>query len=152
MGLDMYLYKKTYIRNHEIYKPENRDAVFVTTGGVLNKKIKPERIKYIVEEIGYWRKSNHIHRWFVENVQKNVDDCRAYYVGRELLEKLLEDCKQVKANPTLAETTIPTQSGFFFGGTDYDEWYFKDIDDTIQILEEALSDKEAYDFEYYSSW
>ena len=152
MGLDMYLYKKNYIRNHEMYKPENRDEVIVITGGEVNKKIKPKRVTYVVEEIGYWRKANHIHRWFVENVQDGNDDCKDYYVSRELLENLLEDCKQVKSDPTLAETLLPTQSGFFFGGTDYDEYYYKDIEDTIQILEEALSDEYADNFEYSSSW
>lgn len=152
MGLDMYLYKKNYIKNHEMYKPEYRDEVIVITGGEVNKKIKPKRVTYVVEEIGYWRKANHIHRWFIENVQDGKDDCRDYYVSRELLESLLEDCKQVKSDPTLAETLLPTQSGFFFGGTNYDEWYYQDIDDTIGILEEALSDEDADSFEYGSSW
>lgn len=152
MGLDMYLYKKNYIKNHEMYKPEHRDEVIVITGGEVNKKIKPKRVTYVVEEIGYWRKANHIHRWFVENVQDGKDDCKDYYVSRKLLESLLEDCRRVKSDPTLAETLIPTQSGFFFGGTDYDDWYYQHIDDTIEILEEALSDEDADDFEYGASW
>lgn len=152
MGLDMCLYRKHYIRNHEMYKPENRDAVTVITGGEVNKKIKPERITYVVEEVGYWRKANHIHKWFVDKVQGGVDNCGSYYVDRETLENLLEDCKQVKSNHALAEVYLPTQSGFFFGGTDYDEYYYRDIEDTIKILEGILEDKDADEFEYSSSW
>ena len=31
--------------------------------------------KYIAEQIGYWRKANAIHQWFVDNVQDGEDDC-----------------------------------------------------------------------------
>ena len=41
-------------------------------------------------------------------------------------------------------------SGFFFGGTDYDEWYYNDIENTIKILESALEDGD--EFYYSSSW
>ena len=97
-------------------------------------------------------KSYQIHQWFVDNVQQGEDDCGNYYVGRETLEELLEICKKVKEDNSLAEKLLPTQSGFFFGGTEYDEWYFQDIDNTIEILEECLKDKSADEFEYHSSW
>jgi uncharacterized protein YneR len=152
MGLDMYLYKKNYIRQGDFYKPEFVNEVTVKTGGEIDKYIKPERITYVVEEIGYWRKANQIHRWFVENVQRGTDDCGSYWVSRETLETLLEVCKKVKEDNSLAEELLPSASGFFFGGTDYDEWYFKDIDNTIAIIEDCLSDKSADSFEYSSSW
>ena len=28
-----------------------------------------------------------------------------------------------------AEANLPTQAGFFFGSTEYDEWYFNDVKD-----------------------
>jgi hypothetical protein len=54
----------------------------------------------------------------------------------------------------LAESQLPTQAGFFFGGTEYDESYFEGIQDTINILQKVL---EETDFEesvitYRSSW
>lgn len=152
MGLDMYLYKKTYIRQGDFYKPESVNEVIVKTGGEIDKKIDPKKVKYVVEEAGYWRKANQIHRWFVENVQRGTDDCGSYWVSREKLEELLDLCKRVKEDNSLADELLPSTSGFFFGGTEYDEWYFNDIDNTIQIIEECLSDEEADDFEYHSSW
>jgi len=152
MGLDMYLYKKNYMRTDEFYKPEYRNEVVVKTGGEIDTKIKPERIRYIVEEVGYWRKANQIHRWFVENVQNGIDECQSSYVSRESLEELLELCKQVRDDNSKAEELLPSASGFFFGGTEYDEWYFNDIDNTIKIIEECLADEGADDFEYSSSW
>lgn len=150
MGLDMYLSKRTYVRNWEHQKPEERHEVVVTKGGQPTK-INPNKVTYIIEEAGYWRKANQIHRWFVENVQNGVDNCGEYYVGGSDLRKLLELCKQVEADTSLAESLLPSASGFFFGGTEYDEWYFNDISNTIQILEEALED-EMGDYYYSSSW
>jgi hypothetical protein len=58
------------------------------------------------------------------------------------------------ANPDIAEALLPTQGGFFFGSTSYDQWYMEDIIDTIDILTKAL---ETTDFDtemivYTSSW
>ena len=152
MGLDMYLYKKNYIWSGDWIKPEMKQEVVVKKGGEVDNSIKPERVKYVVEEVGYWRKANQIHQWFVDNVQNGIDECQSSYASRERLEELLGICKKIKEDNSLAETLLPTQSGFFFGGTEYDEWYFNDIDSTINILEECLSDEDADDFEYRASW
>lgn len=152
MGLDMYLYKKNFIWSGDWVKPEHKQEVLVKKGGELDTKIKPERVKYVVEEIGYWRKANHIHNWFVENVQNGIDECQESWVSREHLETLLAKCKEVLENRGTAESSLPTQSGFFFGSTDYDEYYFGDIERTVEIIEEALSDETADDFTYRASW
>jgi hypothetical protein len=68
------------------------------------------------------------------------------------LKELLTVCKQVEADHSLAESLLPAASGFFFGGTDYDEWYYNDIQNTIKILEEALAEDSSSDFYYSSSW
>ena len=109
----------------------------------------------IREEVGYWRKANAIHRWFVDNVQNGIDDC-CYHreVTREDLEELMDTCHEVLCNPDIAEYRLPTQGGFFFGSTDYDEWYMKDVENTIDIITQVL---ETTDFEkemlfYVSSW
>ena len=150
MGLDMYLEKRTYVKQWDHQSAEEKHEVVVTKGGQPTK-IDPKKVKYIIEEAGYWRKANQIHRWFVENVQDGIDNCGDYYVGSEKLTELLELCKKVEADHSLAEELLPSASGFFFGGTEYDEWYFEDIKNTIAILEEALADKHG-DYYYSSSW
>ena len=108
----------------------------------------------IEEEVAYWRKANAIHNWFVENVQAGVDDCGCYKVSKNQLEELLSKCRLVNENPTNAYEYLPTVDGFFFGSTTYDEWYLKDIKNTIQsltkILEETDFDKQM--IVYRSSW
>ena len=130
---------------------DKRQRVIVKTGRFVDKKIKSKRIKYVVEEMGYWRKANHIHTLFVDNVQDGADNCGEFYVDRNDLENLLESCQRVLINPSEAKELLPTSSGFFFGGTDYDEYYFDSVKETISILEECLLDEEAY-FYYTSSW
>ena len=104
-----------------------------------------------VTEIGYWRKSNHIHKWFVDNVQDGIDNCQPHDLSKEQLIELKEVCKEVLKDRNKAEELLPTGSGFFFGTTDYGEWYFEDIKETIKIINWALDQDFEY-FQYESSW
>jgi len=105
----------------------------------LGKKKHPyidlTKVSEITEQVGYWRKSNAIHKWFVDNCQDGADDCKEYSVDSKEFADLLDICKQIKEDHSKAEALLPPQEGFFFGSTDFDEWYFHDIDDTIKILE-----------------
>ena len=162
MGLDMYLSKKTYVKNWRHMSPEELHKITVKKGGKVRKDIKPERISYIVEEVGYWRKFNALHNWFVENCQGGVDECQVSDVSFENLQELLEVLKKVQSlKPKDGEVTIneeklaellPTSSGFFFGSTDYDEYYFEEIDRTIELLEELVKEGEGEEFYYQASW
>jgi hypothetical protein len=151
MGLDMYLEKRTDVRHWSFQKDEEQFEVVIKKGGVTYPSIKSDRITNITEELGYWRKANQIHRWFVENVQDGVDNCGEYFVSKTDLQSLLDVCLAVKLDHSQAEELLPAASGFFFGNTDYDEWYYNDIDHTIVILKEALTDDNA-SYYYSSSW
>jgi hypothetical protein len=45
---------------------------------------------------------------------------------------------KVITNPEAIEALLPTQAGFFFGGTDYDEWYLNDVKETVDQIERIL--------------
>ena len=156
MGLDMYLTKKTYVGgNYEFNKVEGNVKLNVRGNDL---PVRLDRLTYVIEDVGYWRKANQIHKWFVDNVQGGVDDCSKYTVEVEKLKELLKICKKVKKDHSLAEKLLPTQEGFFFGGTSYDEYYFYDIDTTIKILTPLLKELKAQPemifsyIEYQSSW
>jgi hypothetical protein len=143
MGLDMYLKGKVYLDYNSTNRAEIAKMIDL-----------PEFEANSVEiELGYWRKANHIHKWFVDNVQNGVDNCGEYFVSKADLEMLLTVCEQVLKNVTNANTLLPTQSGFFFGSVEYDDWYIEDVQDTIEIIKRALSlDSKLIDFYYRSSW
>ena len=151
MGLDMYLDKETYVKNWDLQKPEERYEITITKGGKVVKTIDPSKIKFIVEEVGYWQKANAIHKWFVGNVQNGIDECQRSYVSKKQLEELLELVKKVMADNSQAHSLLPIQSGFFFGSTNYDEWYLQYLEETKKILEVALTD-DSGDYYYQASW
>ena len=160
MGLDMYLHRKQYVSMFP-----GGDAITVTVGrhdgGEL--KIKSEDARYIIDEVGYWRKSNHIHQWFVQNVQGGTDDCGYYRVTAEHLQELLGICDTLLASleddgeskaEALARELLPTQGGFFFGSTDYADGYFSDLQHTAEIIRKVLPGVIDGEFTIYysSSW
>lgn len=105
-------------------------------------------------EAAYWRKANQIHDWFVQNVQDGVDECDEYLVTREQLMSLVETCQKVLADRDLAEELLPTTSGFFFGSTDYDQYYFEDLEATVEKITVALDRYSGIgtQFYYQASW
>ncbi len=158
MGLDMYLLKRTYVMNWDHMEPEERHEVSVTRNGAAVAHIKPERVKYIIEEVAYWRKANAIHNWFVKNCQNGVDECQDTDVDRKKLEELLGvvtailDAPEGEERDKLATETLPPVSGFFFGSTEIDKWYYEDLEATKNILNEVLVEPDADGFIYHSSW
>lgn len=182
MGLDMYLTRKVYVGAEYAHR-EVKAEIDITIGG-RKLNINPQKVSYIEEKVGYWRKANHIHSWFVENVQDGEDNCHSYYVDKEKLEELKSLCETIISSTKLvngkvwngqrgtpdgwediwedglvmedsmiAEELLPTQKGFFFGSTQYDEYYWQDLLNTIEICQSALDmydgDTEIY---YQSSW
>lgn len=180
MGLDMYLFAKKYTSKYS----EKKDKVLNEKLWKLFKLEKGDNLSSceVKFECGYWRKSNQIHNWFVENTQKGEDNCQESDVSREQLLELKELClevldiiskkklktinsinrftkeeEKIKVYPDTKEIEdlLPTQKGFFFGGYEIDEWYKDDLENTIQIINKCLKDfpeKDSWDFSYRASW
>lgn len=145
MGLDMYLTKKTYIGAN--YEHRNVKGKIELTMGEKKQKvnIKFNRLSEITEAVGCWRKANAIHGWFVREVQDGVDGCQSVAVPLEKLVELLGICTKIvkTKSPKVADKLLPPQSGFFFGSTDIDEWYFNDLKYTIAILKPLVKEIKA---------
>jgi len=143
MGLDMYLSAKRYLWSEE------REGVKVSGFDIP----APLELCEVRCRAAYWRKANQIHGWFVKNVQDGEDDCQPYEVGRDDLQALVDLCRKVLDNRKLAKKLLPPNEGFFFGGYEYDDYYFSELQrtaDELAKLLEAVDD--SWSFEYQSSW
>jgi len=156
MGLDMYLSAKEYVSRND-YKDgqaiENQKFSNVINVLDFNHKVAPDGWSGLTIElpVGYWRKANHIHNWFVKELANGVDECQPIYVSLSKLQELRDICKDVIEHPEKSDELLPTQSGFFFGGTDYDEYYYGSLVETIEILDRALNSG-SEQFIYQASW
>jgi hypothetical protein len=148
MGLDMNLMAVRYL-----YQSETEDAVIGKKVNAALNISEDFEVQTISIEVGYWRKANHIHKWFVGNVQNGKDDCGSYYLKREKLLELKNVCEKVLQDNNVGPDILPTQSGFFFGNTEYNDVYIGYIKKTIEIIDKALSlDENKWAFKYVSSW
>jgi hypothetical protein len=152
-----------------------------------------------IQEVGYWRKANAIHGWFVRELANGVDECQEIPVSKIKLLELQALClsalvkrnqdptpfedtdspkssrsvpvegeelgewlaNQMKMETTLAvmekqfeDTSDPLRpvAGFFFGGTEKDQYYYSDIAETAKIIAEALERFPEGEFVYQASW
>jgi len=142
MGLDQWLHRKEFLKN------------------------KTER----TQEIQYWRKENHIHKYFTDFIAEYYDHSSQEVVIATVddLKDLLYNVNQIlsehdtEKQQVLAEGLLPTQEGFFFGGTEYDEYYFDSLVNLKSFLVSEISyaekieeglDDEVDSVEYvYSCW
>lgn len=169
MGLDMYLSARKYVSdyNYEQGKTKEEFDSILDTVGLTRGQVSEDSPSIVVNvNIAYWRKANAIHNWFIDNVAGGEDDCEPFYVSREELQELHQTLLKVIAlkgnttesvDPTVEETIeelLPTQSGFFFGGADYDDWYWENVEWTEKRLATILDDPAFADFEfqYRASW
>jgi len=158
MGLDMYLNvrRTTYkpFRRDEAKSPERvlmeqaADSVGLTKVCDILDFIAVER------EVAYWRKANQVHGWFVANVQDGRDECQRSTVEREQLVELRNLCAELLATRDQAQALeqLPPEDGFFFGGTEVDQYYWEDLERTVQQLDKALALPEDVTYVYQASW
>ena len=165
MGLDMYLSARKYVNkinwkvlhndndlsydSPEAILPEFKSIVETAELADLATDVSGAQVSVVC---AYWRKSNQIHNWFVQNVQRGVDDCGEYYVPKEKLEELREACRVALFNKDPRE--LMPVDGFFFGSSDVDQYYWEDVKATIKKLDRIIKHKDFQELSFYyqSSW
>ena len=192
MGLDMYLRASKYVSGWSFTSDENKAEMSKLSEmyGVTPHEGSPSA--EVSFTIGYWRKANAIHGWFVRELADGRDECQRIYVSRDNLETLRAEClKALGEKPALVVPAVSSTvavdggktdpmtvimdmmkvqahahefndetdtdplrpiKGFFFGGTEKDEWYYEDLKDTVKICDDALAMGEEWSFEYHASW
>lgn len=159
MGLDMYLSARKYISGVEFgedYKSRTTPAEFMqllSVAGLDKSDVREDLPSGRIElTVAYWRKANAIHQWFIDNCADGEDDCRPVYVSREKLLELKDLVHQARAEKD--PDYLPPASGFFFGSTEVDDYYWSELEDTQRKLENILDNPKFmdWDFEYQASW
>jgi hypothetical protein len=102
--------------------------------GVDLKQLRLKPWAVASEVMGRFKKTNQIHRWFLENIQNGVDDSRFYLVDEYQFKKLYKLCTTVESNPERAEELLPTLKGFDIGSAKYDAVYFENLSKVLIIL------------------
>ena len=110
-----------------------------------------------IYQIGYFRKFNALHSYIVKTFADGIDNCQdiiLYKEDVEQIKKVLDDILNAHQRVEKAKEILPTQSGFFFGGTDYDEFYFEDVKVAADLMQNLLDnfDFEKYQLIYEASW
>jgi hypothetical protein len=164
MGLDMYLEARKYVSKIDSKATTDYDNPVLTED---YKKVVAFFPDWATElsgfagaevsvNVGYWRKANQIHNWFVNECGEGVDDCKPFYVSADKLRELRATTEHVLANRTeaVAREHLAPASGFFFGTYEIDEWYWQDLENTKAILDKAvrLAEDEDCSIYYQASW
>lgn len=128
------------------YTIEPNDNIF--NAEIVSNVIRDTGAKYLA----YWRKVNFLYAYF--NDYDLIDhDFECAWVDKDNIEDLIERCNAVLDDNSKAEDELPTQSGFFFGSTAYDEWYIHDVKDTKKQLTKVLKGlKDDEQCLIYFSW
>lgn len=106
----------------------------------MNKVANPSDERHENEEVGYFRKVNFLVQFFENNYGFSGESFDYLPVDKEMLTDLIERCNAVIVDPSKAQELLPTCSGFFFGSTDYDKYYFEDVKQVRDTCERLITE------------
>lgn len=153
MGLDSYLYAHTFVSS--LYGEEGEAEFFNSIKELMQASpfIEEDQL-YFAEakvQVGYWRKFNALHHYIIKNIANGVDNCNPIEFTRHEITKLVSVLEEV--NEDNAVELFPTTSGFFFGSTDYDDYYFIQVNNAKQFFSNLLENSpKNWTFTYQASW
>lgn len=157
MGLDIYFHKA---KRTEWERFQNELSDYENLPENKQDEVENPYRTFNPQEVGYFRKVNFLMSFF------NYDgNCEYKEIAREELQALRDACEEISemkpikvevhkypyggvtevkeyslADQERCAELLPTQSGFFFGSTDYNEWYFADVKEVFAWVDGVLSD------------
>lgn len=150
MGLDMYLEARFYLPPYDEAIEPIRKAVGDAIG-YSPKMGRPNNDPTLLEvvavsvRVGYWRKCEPLHQWFVKTVQEGHDDCRPAFVSAGVLAELEEQLDQASDDSASASEHFTVEEG---GSLEVGE-----VDYTLEIIHHAKRlQQQGWDIYYRASW
>ena len=112
----------------KIHPYTNQILDFPELEALLQKEAEQSYLEYDA----YFRKVNFLFKYY-EDRGKMYDQYYAF-TDADDIDDIIDRCERILKDHSLANELLPTQSGFFFGGTDYDDWYFSDVKDCLKQM------------------
>ena len=100
----------------------------------------------------YFRKHNYLMAWVEQTTGSAIENCADIDLTKGQLESLLSSIDEVLADHGKAPWLLPTQEGFFFGSTEYDEWYFKNLENARSQLTGMVADMGDDELATFNAW
>lgn len=140
--------KHPYFRAYSFYaKQFNRKVLTIDE---FEEGINYHREHFFALEDAYFRKVNFIYEYFNDRIDHDYEMC---LTDKEDIINLIAKCDEVIKNNNKASLILPTRSGFFFGSTDYNDWYYSDVKDCKTQMKALLKKvKEGDKILVYFSW
>lgn len=149
MGLDMYIDCNSRLVCQEMNDPDDFLESYYRKAGIAISWRKANQIhKWFVDNVQNGNDDCGSYDVSVETLVRLHDTCKevlestklvdgtvtnGYTLGKDGWEPITE-VGQVLEDSTVAKKLLPTKSGSFFGSTDYDQWYWWDLEYTVQKL------------------
>lgn len=145
MGLDQYLYKKTFVGGWML---DNKEE-FISIG---KSRVKIGEIDNIESKVMYWRNNYAINDFFMDKVNDGGEDnCRYFYVQKKDLEELRDILKEIVNQPTqegslkIAKEKLNTEDLEEY----FTDWYLPDFKKTLEKLEKLIKQPDSNDCDFY---
>ena len=159
MGLDMYLYAEKYIQQVDykkvggdmVRRPRSEFNEIMLNAGMTHLPTTDFAGASVTKCVGYWRKANAIHGWFVR-LDGREDTCQRINVTIEQLTQLRDDCLNALANRDQATEPITSTISLNAEGEDVakailNEWENQIMRTGTQVLDDdPLAPTEGFFF------
>lgn len=89
------------------------------------------------KDIGHFRKVNFLVKYFTD-LGFDVENQTPFEINRDMVINLIDRCRLVLGDHSLAKKLLPTMNGFFFGSTNYDDHYFANVEAVKEYCEKDL--------------
>ena len=168
MGLDMYFSRRTYVSSFKSTRDADgnwgeRDVnnMELKFDDADLSHVNLKNVRYIEEVFGEFRKFNALHGYVVDNFGGGRDECQVIYLDIDDLIQIHEMLSLVQeslsiGDKVIAGQTLPPKEGFFFGSTEIDKWYEKDVKEAVEVFSKIIEEHSIVgynaSYSYQASW
>lgn len=92
------------------------------------------------KKIAYFRKVNFLVKFMEDYYDHIIENCEPIQIDEDCILELKWRCESVLKNRKLADSLLPTVSGFFYGSTEYDDFYYSNVEQVLDSCKKILEE------------